>query len=206
MDYNSDFTGEDVVRRLEAVDDKQDIIADLDAIREGAAKGATALQSYTEKYTGTITEIKMNGASKGTSGVIDLGSVITEHQDISGKADKSLLATVAISGSYNDLSNKPTIPAEQVNADWNATSGKAQILNKPTIPSAVTESTVSGWGFTKNTGTYSKPSGGIPKADLAGAVQTLLDKAETALQNVPTEYATKTYVDNAIVGAINNSY
>lgn len=29
--------------------------------------------------------------------------------------------------------NKPTIPASQVNADWNATSGVAQILNKPTI-------------------------------------------------------------------------
>ena len=40
-----------------------------------------------------------------------------------------------------------------VQADWNATSGLAQILNKPTIPVAVTESTVSGWGFTKNTGT-----------------------------------------------------
>ena len=81
------------------------------------------------------------------------------------------LATVATSGSYNDLSDKPTIPAAQVNSDWNATSGVAQILNKPTlatvatsgsyndlsnkptIPSEVTESTVSGWGFTKNTGT-----------------------------------------------------
>lgn len=52
----------------------------------------------------------------------------------------------------------------------------------PTIPSAVTESTVSGWGFTKNTGTYSKPSGGIPKTDLASAVQTSLGKADTALQ------------------------
>lgn len=31
--------------------------------------------------------------------------------------------------------NKPTIPASQVNSDWNATSGVAQILNKPTIPS-----------------------------------------------------------------------
>lgn len=40
-----------------------------------------------------------------------------------------------------------------VQADWNATSGLSQILNKPTIPAAVTESTVSGWGFTKNTGT-----------------------------------------------------
>lgn len=96
--------------------------------------------------------------------------------------DKSL-SKVATSGSYNDLSDKPTIPAEQVNADWNATSGKAQILNKPTIPSAVTELTVSGWGFTKNTGTYSKPSGGIPKTDLASAVQTSLGKADTALQS-----------------------
>lgn len=30
--------------------------------------------------------------------------------------------------------NKPTIPAAQVNSDWNATSGVAQILNKPSIP------------------------------------------------------------------------
>ena len=63
------------------------------------------------------------------------------------------------SGSYNDLTDKPTIPA------------------------AVTESTVAGWGFTKNTGTYSKPSGGIPKTDLASAVQTSLGKADTALQS-----------------------
>lgn len=34
---------------------------------------------------GTITGINMNGASKGTSGVVDLGTVITAHQDISGK-------------------------------------------------------------------------------------------------------------------------
>lgn len=44
------------------------------------------------------------------------------------------LATVATSGSYSDLLNKPTIPAAQVNSDWNANSGVAQILNKPTIP------------------------------------------------------------------------
>jgi hypothetical protein len=36
---------------------------------------------------GTITGIKMNGSSKGSSGVVDLGTVITSHQDISGKAD-----------------------------------------------------------------------------------------------------------------------
>ena len=51
---------------------------------------------------------------------------------------KPTLATVATSGSYNDLSNKPTIPAAQVNTDWNATSGIAQILNKPTLAPVAT--------------------------------------------------------------------
>lgn len=44
------------------------------------------------------------------------------------------------------------------------------------------EADVAAKGFTKNTGTYSKPAGGIPKADLAPAVQTSLGKADTALQ------------------------
>lgn len=47
---------------------------------------------------------------------------------------------------------------------------------------ATLEADVAAKGFTKNTGTYSKPSGGIPKADLAAAVQTSLGKADTALQ------------------------
>lgn len=41
------------------------------------------------------------------------------------------LAEVATSGSYNDLEDKPTIPPAQVNSDWNASSGVAEILNKP---------------------------------------------------------------------------
>lgn len=57
--------------------------------------------------TGTITGITMNGASKGTSGVVDLGTVITSHQDISGKANTADLASVATSGSYNDLVDAP---------------------------------------------------------------------------------------------------
>ncbi len=37
---------------------------------------------------------------------------------------------------------------------------------------------------------YSKPSGGIPKTDLEGAVQTSLGKADSALQSVPSTYRT----------------
>ena len=94
--------------------------------------------------------------SKPTGGIpkADLAPAV---QAVIDKADA--LALVAESGSYNDLTDKPT------------------------IPDAVTEGTVSGWGFTKNTGTYSKPTGGIPKTDLASAVQTSLGKADSALQS-----------------------
>ena len=110
------------------------------AVQTSLGKADTALQSYTEtdpvfaasaahgitssditnwnnktSNVGTITGITMNGSSKGTSGVVDLGTVITAHQDISGKANINDLATVATSGSYNDLSNKPIIPA---GSDW----------------------------------------------------------------------------------------
>jgi len=53
--------------------------------------------------------------------------------------NKPTLATVATSGSYNDLSNKPAIPAAQINSDWNSVSGLSQILNKPTIPTQYTD-------------------------------------------------------------------
>lgn len=46
---------------------------------------------------------------------IDDKGYLTEHQDISGKANSADLASVATSGSYNDLSNKPTIPTVPTN-------------------------------------------------------------------------------------------
>ena len=53
------------------------------------------------KNVGTITEITMNGSSKGTSGVVDLGTVITSHQDISGKENISNKVT-SLSSSSTD--------------------------------------------------------------------------------------------------------
>jgi hypothetical protein len=68
-------------------------------------------------------------------------SAITGLQsELNSKANADDLANVATSGSYNDLTDTPTIPL-QVNSDWNATSGVAEILNKPTIPSDVSELT-----------------------------------------------------------------
>ena len=243
-------------------DSKQDAISDLEAIRTGAAKGATALQSVPNTYrTAAAQDVIDNGLSDRVSAIegkeadwngkyskpadgipkTDLESAVqtsldkadsalqsvpntyrtASEQDTidSGKVDKvtgkglssndytdaakakvDALAPVATSGNYNDLTNKPTIPTayddtevrqrigaiEAKEGTWDAKSNFSgsynDLTDKPTIPAPVTEQTVSGWGFTKNTGTYSKPTGGIPKADLANDVQASLGKAETALQ------------------------
>ena len=49
--------------------------------------------------------------------------------------NKPSLATVAVSGSYNDLINKPSIPPTQVQSDWNVGTPSAveYIKNKPTF-------------------------------------------------------------------------
>jgi hypothetical protein len=62
------------------------------------------------------------------------------------------------------------------------------ILGSGNITISLTESDIATMGFTKNTGTYSKPSTGIPKSDLASAVQTSLGKADTALQSYTEQY------------------
>lgn len=57
---------------------------------------------------------------------------LTQHQDISGKADKSELSSVATSGSYNDLTNKPTIPSNV--SELNNDSGYLTAETDPTVP------------------------------------------------------------------------
>lgn len=51
------------------------------------------------KRTGTITGIKMNGVLKGTSGAVDLGTVIT---DVSGKQDKAIGITGITAKTVNE--------------------------------------------------------------------------------------------------------
>ena len=110
-------------------------------------------------------------------------------------ADKAKVDAIPASPKYTDtvyddtaVKNRLTAVENEV-AGIEAGSGSGfsgsynDLTDKPTIPDAVTEGTVSGWGFTKNTGTYSKPTGGIPKTDLASAVQTSLGKADSALQS-----------------------
>lgn len=165
--------------------------------------------------TGTVSSIKINGTSKTpTNGVVDLGTIITSHQDISGKQDK--LNATQLNAVDSGITNTKVKQYDSYNSTiGNHTTRIISLEGKPgldkvgtitsinnqqpdskgnialNIPSPVSEATVSGWGFTKNTGTYSKPSGGIPKTDLASAVQTSLTNADNAVKKVKINGAEK---------------
>ena len=72
-----------------------------------------------------------------TSELINDSNFLSENniKTINGESliGEGNLVINSFSGSYNDLTDKPTIPEPQVNSDWNAESGVSQILNKPTL-------------------------------------------------------------------------
>jgi hypothetical protein len=73
--------------------------------------------------------------------IIDIEAAIDAlEEEILLKADITSISAVGFSNDYNDLSNLPSIPAAQVNSDWNATSGVEEILNKPTLTSGTVTS------------------------------------------------------------------
>lgn len=118
---------------------RADLQATLEAINPVLLAGepAIALDTGILKIgdgVSTYTQLPEIGASP------DLSAYVTKTElqtDLAGYVESSDLATVATSGSYNDLSNKPNIPAAQVQSDWNQTDNTALdfIKNKPTIPS-----------------------------------------------------------------------
>ena len=90
------------------------------------------IRPYTNASAGGISSVEWGDITGTLSDQTDLNTAL------GAKADTSSLAAVATSGLYSDLSGTPTIPAAQVNSDWNANSGVAQILNKPTLATVAT--------------------------------------------------------------------
>lgn len=110
--------------------------ASSDVTIELDAGGGTVDQTYDATSTNAQSGVAIAGAGFLTG--ITSGDVTTALGYT--PASSSSLATVATSGDYDDLSNKPTIPVAQVNSDWNANSGVAEILNKPTLGTMAAES------------------------------------------------------------------
>ena len=131
-----------------------------------AADGGTA----SAHYSNTSNPHSVTKSQVGLGSVVNTGDSATPvsggttkfttggaYTELAKKVDKVTGKGLSTNDYTTDEKNKLAGIASgaevNVQSDWNATSGDAMILNKPTIPSEVTESTVSGWGFTKNTGT-----------------------------------------------------
>ena len=114
-------------------------------------KGDTGKDGAIQYIAGTGIRIKNNviSAIGGGGGDVEWGDIkgtITDQTDLQTEfgnyTPTANLATVATSGSYNDLTNKPTIPSAQIQSDWEQSDNTKvdYIKNKPTIPAAQVQS------------------------------------------------------------------
>lgn len=210
---------------------KTDLASD---VQTSLGKADTALQSApvtsvngkTGDVTGLATKDEVNAKQNALTEtqLAAVNSGITEakrtkydgyEEIINQKANSADLATVATSGSYNDLSNKPAIPTDYVkytaqtltdaqksqarsnigagtsnfDGTWGSLSGKPNVVQSTgnstsdvMSQKAVTDELAKKATTSEVNAKYTKPSGGIPKTDLASDVQTSLSKADTALQ------------------------
>ena len=138
---------------------------------------ADASSVYTKTQTDNLLSAKADASSVYTktqtdnllSAKADASSVYTKTQTdnlLSAKANTSDLATVATTGDYDDLTNKPTIPAAQVQSDYAQVDNTKvdYIKNKPDIAGMIAaaiyaimpESTVTGACASFNTD-FEKP-------------------------------------------------
>lgn len=137
-DYNSKYSGEEVDGLLDEIGNKVDKVEgkqlsteDFTTILKQKLDGLsnyddTTISQAVEKLRtdldalvsgDTTTAIKtfneVIAFLDGISDTEDLSGIIASiEQQIAGKMDKVTLATVATTGSYNDLADKPTIPSD----------------------------------------------------------------------------------------------
>lgn len=96
--------------------------------------------------SGFVTGVKVNGTTKSpTSGIVDIGTVLTSHQDISGKADKS---TTVSSVDYDSTNQKIT---KTING---TTSDVVSVSTLKTALGSMPASDVSAWAKASTKPTY----------------------------------------------------
>ena len=149
-------------------DGMQEEISDLNTIRSGASAGATAYQKPSSGIPSTdlasAVQTSLGKADTALQSFTETDPTVPSWAKSSSKPSYNYseingtptLANVATSGDYDDLTNKPTIPAAQIQSDWNQSNSSAKdyIKNKPTIPdlsNCIQKSSTS--GLVKNDGT-----------------------------------------------------
>ena len=165
-----------------ALDAKQETISDLATIRSGAGKGATAVQP-----NDNITVLNNNA---GYITGISSSMVVTALGYT--PVNPSSLATVATTGSYNDLSDKPTIPTTLAGL-----TGDVSISNPTNGQSLQYDATLNKWKNVSSTVSIGFDGiTGSPEDNVA------LKNALDLKADVATTY-TKTEVNTALSGKAN---
>jgi hypothetical protein len=103
-----------------------------------------------------------------------------------------------------EILNKPTIPAAQVNSDWDSTSGVSEILNKPTLVENIGDlGDVTETALTAGQLLYYDGAGWINKTVVGGsAVASVIWTGNATTSNIgtyPTSYTSAQYSSAAIV-------
>ena len=141
----------------------------------------------------------------------------TDTSDPSYIQNKPDLATVATTGSYDDLTDKPSIPAAQVQSDWNqadntqvdyiknkptlsavAESGDYDDLtNKPTIPAAQVQSD---WAQSNSQAVdFIKNKPNLATVATSGSYNDLSDKPDIPSQQVQSDWTEQDTTDPAYI-------
>lgn len=109
MDGSVKKAAADIITKIVAgAPDSLDTLKEISDWIANHAESASEMNSKIQDNTNEIAVTKSSIPTKVSQLTNDSG-YLTTHQDISGKADKSSLATVATSGSYKDLKDTPTI-------------------------------------------------------------------------------------------------
>ena len=172
---------------------KQDVIGDLETIREGAAKGATALQEVPEGYA--------------TEAWVGEQGFLTEHQDLSEYAKKEELPTLEgyateswvsaeiakaqLEGEDVDLSGYATKDDIKDFATEQFVTDRISEIQIPSVEGFATEAWVGEQGFLTE---HQDITG---KQDVIEDLEVIREgaaKGATALQEVPEGYATEAWV------------
>lgn len=95
MDFNSKHKSREIEEILDSVGGKQDAISDLDAIRSGAEKGATALQ-------GSDTSDELDDVETNTF-VKYVAQTLTEEHKVQARANIGAASTEELQRMYNEL-------------------------------------------------------------------------------------------------------
>ncbi len=170
---------------------KQDVISDLDSIRSGAALGATALQSVPSEYA--------------TEQWVNEQGFLKEHQDISNLATKAELnAKQDVITDLDTIRSGAALGATALQSVPDTYALKSEI---PDI-STKQDKLVSGSNIKSINGSSLLGSGNMElatkeelntKQDVITDLETIRSGAEkgaTALQSVPSEYATEQWVNS----------